>query len=307
MVSPPLPLSLFGAQPRPQRDDLLELERQLAKLGLESKTGGPGGRARHRAGTGKPGAHLSSALGESFCLLNQSVIFGGGLGVAAGGTAGGGYVGVSNTNGGVLSPRALPPPQTPQRQPSSAVPTPTTSGRSARVDEGPGPTARDDSVAIGPSQAAGRVAAGSSDERGVGEETVAGRGDRTQGNSGATALTARGGGGNGRRVVGRKEEAPAELSGVGDERRLGGADRGPRTRGGGGSGDEQTFSSGSDEARRAREEEEAQQGEIMRLLTCLKTLGDENVSLMKECEDRDKARRIYRETGVGGDRGKRGG
>lgn len=26
----------------------------------------------------------------------------------------------------------------------------------------------------------------------------------------------------------------------------------------------------------------------MRLLTCLKTLGDENASLMKECEDRDK-------------------
>lgn len=39
---------------------------------------------------------------------------------------------------------------------------------------------------------------------------------------------------------------------------------------------------------RDRLQEEAQQGEIMRLLTCLKTLGDENVSLMKECEDRDK-------------------
>lgn len=35
-------------------------------------------------------------------------------------------------------------------------------------------------------------------------------------------------------------------------------------------------------------DQEAQQAEIMRLLTCLKTLGDENLSLMKECEDRDK-------------------
>lgn len=45
--------------------------------------------------------------------------------------------------------------------------------------------------------------------------------------------------------------------------------------------------SAEEEARRA-EEEKAQQGEIMRLLTCLKTLGDENAALMKECEDRDK-------------------
>lgn len=83
-------------------DDLLELERHLAKLGMEGRTGraggGPGSRAavaaRLRAGgngnsaLGNPGgAHLSSALGESFCLLNQSVIFGGGIP--------GGFVGVN--------------------------------------------------------------------------------------------------------------------------------------------------------------------------------------------------------------------
>lgn len=49
----------------------------------------------------------------------------------------------------------------------------------------------------------------------------------------------------------------------------------------------------SGEERRAQEEEK-EQGEIMRLLTCLKTLGDENVSLMKECEDRDKASKKFR-------------
>ncbi|CAM9869392.1 unnamed protein product, partial [Sphacelaria rigidula] len=82
---------------RPQMDDILELERQLSKLGLESRAGragagaGRAAKARLRAaaggaggaGGGNPGAHLSSALGESFCLLNQSVIFGGG--VATGG------------------------------------------------------------------------------------------------------------------------------------------------------------------------------------------------------------------------------
>lgn len=81
-------------------DDLLELERQLSKLGLESRAGRPGGaggRAKSRlrpggnAAGGNPAAHLSSALGESFCLLNQSVIFGGGI--AGGGLkAAGGFV-----------------------------------------------------------------------------------------------------------------------------------------------------------------------------------------------------------------------
>lgn len=36
------------------------------------------------------------------------------------------------------------------------------------------------------------------------------------------------------------------------------------------------------------ESSDTHQGEIMRLLTCLKTLGDENLALMKECEDRDR-------------------
>lgn len=58
--------------------------------------------------------------------------------------------------------------------------------------------------------------------------------------------------------------------------------------GGGVGGDGRSRLSAKEEARRA-EEEKAQQGEIMRLLTCLKTLGDENAALMKECEDRDKA------------------
>ncbi|CAN0410641.1 unnamed protein product, partial [Laminaria digitata] len=246
---------------RPQRDDLLELERQLAKLGLESKTGGPGGRARHRQGLGNPGAHLSSALGESFCLLNQSVIFGGGL--AAGGGTGNG-----NGNGNGI-------------------------GNGNRNGNGNG-----------------RPEAAAGGDGGDGEREKRGEGgsrERPEGSSRPGAITPLEGGevkrgdpGDGRRAVGRgqvESAAPGGGEGVGDRSGGGGGTVRPGVEGGSVAGagirageeeeEESRRLSESGEERRAQEEEK-EQGEIMRLLTCLKTLGDENVSLMKECEDRDK-------------------
>ncbi|CAM9829046.1 unnamed protein product, partial [Ectocarpus fasciculatus] len=232
---------------RPQRDDLLELERQLAKLGLESKMGGPGGRARQRhPSVGAP--QLSSPLGDSFFFLNKSVIFGGpgtggnglvaiggpanaygnGNGPAAGIVLGspGTRLGVATSPGGGGGRSTSAPRRFNESDASPEGEPPMTSGRRTRAD--------------------GRVADGAQ------------------------------GGGNG---------ADRPLTGGG------GAWTGESVGGGGGGGEGRpasVLSSAEEEARRAREEE-AQQGEIMRLLTCLKTLGDENVFLMKECEDRDKA------------------
>ncbi|CAM9794020.1 unnamed protein product, partial [Discosporangium mesarthrocarpum] len=64
---------------RPRVEGLLELEHHLTKLGLEPRV--RAGRTRHQQhqhlGSGHPQPpRLSSALGESFCLLNQSVIMG---------------------------------------------------------------------------------------------------------------------------------------------------------------------------------------------------------------------------------------
>lgn len=79
---------------------------------------GPGSRtgaaARFRGGgNGNPGGvHLSSALGESFCLLNQSVIFGGGVaGGLAGGNAvnGSSHVGPTPGDGNSAKARGPPP------------------------------------------------------------------------------------------------------------------------------------------------------------------------------------------------------
>ncbi|CAM9606673.1 unnamed protein product, partial [Choristocarpus tenellus] len=64
---------------RPRVESLLELEHHLSKLGLEPKVQVVRSR-HHHPGTaqGHQPRCLSSALGESFCLLNQSVIMGAG-------------------------------------------------------------------------------------------------------------------------------------------------------------------------------------------------------------------------------------
>lgn len=219
---------------RPQRDDLLELERQLAKLGLESKAGGTaGGRARHRSTGANPGAHLSSALGESFCLLNQSVTFGGGVGIAGGG-------GEGLANGGNTSPLA---PQQQQQQMPSAMYT---------VREGSG---------VSSATRGGSIAERRGVRHGVSEDRAAVA--RTRGGSsiGSNAVIADGERGD------HEAKRPSSVLGEGDR-------------------------SAPDACN--GESSDVHQGEIMRLLTCLKTLGDENLALMKECEDRDRVSRVDR-------------
>lgn len=255
----------------------MELERQLAKLGLESKTGGPGGRARHRLANGNPGGapHLSSALGDSFFFLNKSVIFGG-----AGGTGG-----LAGLNGGANAPHdnggAGPPTW---KGVDGVEPGGHVTGRAAS-------SPRFSESTAGPRTAAAAALDGS-------------------GNNGARMAPVRseaggGGGGDSRRRGAGGEQAPPEVMGSNGARRSaagGGQARGSEVGGGAGvvsSGDWGSRGgeggmwslSDAENARRAKEQE-AQQGEIMRLLTCLKTLGDENVSLMRECEDRDKARTV---------------
>lgn len=264
---------------RPQRDDLLELERQLSKLGLESKTGGPGGRARYRAGTGTPGAHLSSALGESFCLLNQSVIFGGGLAAGAGGL--GGPIGA-----GAMVPSQVPPPKVSSTGAEAVALTGPLGARPSMTHRGDGRT-----------------------DGAIGATTVdSGRDSRIRQDNAVD--------GDGRNSIVAEEKASrrrsrdgqpvsASLVKSGESTRVGGAGHGEalvgESRDGRSDGLERRAANvasvdgaGHDpaqaEARRAQEE--TQQAEIMRLLTCLKTLGDENVSLMKECEDRDKVVRL---------------
>ena len=243
----------FELENRPQRDDLLELERQLAKLGLESKAGGVGGRARHRAGA-NPGAHLSSALGESFCLLNQSVIIGGGVGIGGGGLNDRGYVGSAS-----VLPRKQEHPRQVKSTTHATVSGPT-GGEFSTADGGVGGgegekiryrTTENDEVA---QQAAG-LQGGSSADPDSSVANVGGRGSR----DGVVDRDARRGSG----------ESAADAAGANEARR---------------------FSTSGEERKdlRREDDEETHQGEIMRLLTCLKTLGDENVSLMKECEDRDR-------------------
>ncbi len=254
---------------RPQRDDLLELERQLAKLGLESKTGGPRVRGRHpRLVDGNP-PHLSSALGESFFFLNKSVI------LAAPGT--GVFPGAGLD--GVGPYRSLAPATAPAT-------------RAAPSGGGPG---RPSSFSSPRSATATAAVAGVHDDRRADAPTP-----RASGVSNSAALTAADAG---RREARRESAAaaggePREARGSGGtgHSRAGQAVAAGGVGGGrrGSWGGEGTLDVGvrplsaAEEDRRAMEEE-TQQAEIMRLLTCLKTLGDENVSLMKECEDRDKA------------------
>lgn len=220
---------------RPQRDDLLELERQLAKLGLESKAGGTaGGRARHRSTGANPGAHLSSALGESFCLLNQSVTFGGGVGIAGGGIPGGGEGVASGGNTSSLAPQ-----QQQQQMPS-------TMHTAASVREGSG---------LSSAPRGGGIADGRGIRHGVSEDRAAVTRTRGGSSTGPDAVIADGE---------RGDHEARRRSSVLRE-----GDRGVADAGNG-------------------ECSDAHQGEIMRLLTCLKTLGDENLALMKECEDRDR-------------------
>ena len=329
---PPAPKHL--PWPRPQRDDLLELERQLAKLGLESKTGGPGGRARHRQGVGNPGAHLSSALGESFCLLNQSVIFGGGLaGGGAGGAGGGGFVGSKKVNGGVGGVSSPPPPPPRVGHPSPdyipplpRVAPPTGSARGNGNENGNSNGNRNVNrngngngngkvpLDVVPPTTSSRsdcskVVAGGRDgaDSGGGRETEREDGgvERPEGSRAGenTPLQGRetngGDARDGRRAGGRGQVGSALAArvwgggvvGGGGEREQSGVEGGGGAGGGIRSGgeDDRRRLSGEEEVERRAQEEEKEQGEIMRLLTCLKTLGDENVSLMKECEDRDKA------------------
>lgn len=232
--------------------------------------GGPGGRARPRLTSG--GApHLSSALGDSFFFLNKSVIFGGA------GTGGNGLVAVggpANAYGNGNGPAAgvLGSPAT-----RLGVTTPPGGGRSnlapLRFKESDGspegvrqiPSSRRSDDVGGGTQADRKVEGG-------GETPHAGNtGGRGGGDTAGRAQGA--GSGADRPSAGARGAWAGELAAEGGE----GEGR-PAL----------LLSSAEEEARRAREEE-AQQGEIMRLLTCLKTLGDENVSLMKECEDRDKA------------------
>lgn len=288
------PYCLFSENTRPQRDDLLELERQLAKLGLESKTGGPGGRARHRPGAGNPGAHLSSALGESFCLLNQSVIFGGGLGVVA---AGGGLIGGGVSNGAVAAAAAAGVSTSPVSPAAMTTPAPPTAvSGSSRGDRGNpaesvrnGDAVRTDTLAVREARGDYGGAGRGGGDRGRVEGTQEGA---------APPLRRESGESGGRRQV--DAERGRQGKGAGDRRRpdygravgddgassagVGVAPVGVGVGGGG-----RSEPSWADDCAR-REQEATQQGEIMRLLTCLKTLGDENVSLMKECEDRDRVR-----------------
>ncbi|CAN0246879.1 unnamed protein product, partial [Ectocarpus sp. 13 AM-2016] len=250
---------------RPQRDDLLELERQLAKLGLESKMGGPGGRARQRLSSG--GApHLSSALGDSFFFLNKSVIFGGA------GAGGNGLVAYGNGNGPAAGLLGSPgtrlgvtnPPGGGGGGRSTSVPRRFNESDASPEGAPQIPSGRGSDNVGGGTQADGRVAGGGEPPR---KGNTIGRGADTAG-----------------RVQGPGSGADRPSAGAGGA--WGGKSAGE---GGGGEGRPALLlPSAEEEARRVREEE-AQQGEIMRLLTCLKTLGDENVSLMKECEDRDKA------------------
>lgn len=273
---------------RPQRDDLLELERQLAKLGLESKSGGPGGRARHRLGNGNPGGapHLSSALGDSFFFLNKSVIFGG-----AGGTAGG----LAGLNGGTNASYDSAGAGAPASTRGVAGATPGGDGSAGRAVAS---SARfSENTAAAPRTAAAVASAAALDGN------SSSNGARTN-----PSRSGAGGGGGGDRRGAEGEEALLGATGSNRTRRSaagGGGQGGNSETGGGGGGtvsgrgarksgggEGELWSSLSDaesDARRAKEQEAQQQAEIMRLLTCLKTLGDENVSLMQECEDRDKA------------------
>lgn len=260
-TTPYLKLSMTTISSRPQRDDLLELERQLAKLGLESKRGGARVRARHRLAEGQP-PHLSSALGDSFFFLNKSVIFGGAGATAAGGLAGG--MSSSNTcdNGGAAGPPLAT--------------------RATPVDRG----------SVGGAAVTAETALDSNGR--TGSSTMPSGGTNGGGTGiahAAAAATARG-------IRGAGGEARLETQGSdGTRHPAGEVGRGASDAesGRGGRGEGLSEESGSRpplvsaEAETRRAEEETQQGEIMRLLTCLKTLGDENVSLMKECEDRDKA------------------
>lgn len=239
---------------RPQRDDLLELERQLAKLGLESKTGGPGGRARHRLANGNPSGvpHLSSALGDSFFFLNKSVIFGG-----AGGT--GGLAGLNG--GGANAPYD-----------NGGAGPPTSGGRSGGTSGGDGTGRAGSSPRLSENTDAPRTAAAAaldgSSNNGARMAPLKSTGRGLEGKDAPLEATRSSGG---RRAA--ADEGAGKESGEG----LG-------SRGGEGG----LWSLSDAESARRAKEQETQQGEIMRLLTCLKTLGDENVSLMKECEDRDR-------------------
>lgn len=234
--------------------------------------GGPGGRARQRLSSG--GApHLSSALGDSFFFLNKSVIFGG---AGAGGNGLVAVGGPANAYGNGNGPAAgvLVSPGT-----RLGVTTPPGGGGGGRSTSAPRrfnesdaspqgaphiPSGRGSDNVGGGIQADGRVAGGGETPR-IGN--TVGRGADTAG-----------------RVQG--PGSGADRPSVGASGAWAGESAGER--GGGEGRPALLLSSAEEEARRVREEE-AQQGEIMRLLTCLKTLGDENVSLMKECEDRDKA------------------
>lgn len=270
---------------RPQRDDLLELERQLAKLGLESKTAGPRVRGRHhRLVDGNP-PHLSSALGDSFFFLNKSVIFGGAGTAAAAPVAGtGGFSGAGldgagvSRNGGVAG---LPP--TAATSTDTATATRAGAAGAAATPSGGGPGRPS------PSQ---RSAAGVHDDRRAGAPmpTESGVSNSAAPIAAAGRREARGGLAAGGEPREARRSDGTRHSPAGQAVAVGGVGRGRRGSWGG----EGTLDvdvrplSAAEEDRRVKEEE-TQQAEIMRLLKCLKTLGDENVSLMKECEDRDKA------------------
>ena len=247
----------------------MELERQLAKLGLDSKTGGARVRARHRLAEGNP-PHLSSALGDSFFFLNKSVIFGGAGAAAAGGLAGGvGGAAVSAYDSGGV---AGPPP-------------------AARVTPGHNGAGDGDGRPVSSPRFSGNSSAARTTVPVAGLDS----GSRAPGGSPGIAV-----GAADRGAQGTGGEVPLEMLGSSGARHAAGGAGQAGTRGAasgpggevaedGGSASRPALSAAA-ETRRAKEEE-TQQGEIMRLLTCLKTLGDENVSLMKECEDRDKVSR----------------